>query len=49
MNFDKYLNLDFFIEHVVGTNKFNKLPIPKRILIVKKFYEIKETIERNNL
>ena len=41
-----YNNLDFFIEHVIGSNKFYKLPTNKKIFIVKKFTEIQETIER---
>jgi len=43
----EYNNLDFFIDHVIGANKFYKLPTRKQIFIVKKFTEIKETLEKN--
>ena len=46
---NKYRSLDFFIDHVIGANEFYKLPTTKQIFIVKKFTEIKETIEKNNL
>jgi hypothetical protein len=42
---NEYCNLDFFIDHVIGTNKFYKLPTTKKIFIVKKFLEIKISLE----
>jgi len=42
---NKYCTLDFFIDHVIGTKKFYKLPTTKKIFIVKKFLEIKTSLE----